>query len=369
MNGTVAGFFSYAHADNACEQNRILRLAELVRNEYSLATGTELALFTDRSDPRWAAEWQQRVGAGLDTATFLIPVITPRYLRQHDCRSELLEFTTKARELGTAELVLPVVYTNTPELADPTNSDDAVALVRRMRWEKWHDLRSDGETSVAHRRAVCRLTARLATNVGRSSLRHNTSLSSFGAPRTLDIVSTLAEAVPRWSEAFGMLDNAMTRIDVLTEKLLLELANNPFDAGNAIGRLAILRAYADDIMKPAQDVLTLGSAFVAEVIQLDPSILALLRPIPRNDPAAKTEDFTDHCRSLVLATAPRLRDAADSVREYGCDLRAIAELSEVLDDPLSDIAVGVRSMLDGIALISEWERRIYIAPSSGGQTE
>ncbi|HEX9335625.1 MAG TPA: toll/interleukin-1 receptor domain-containing protein [Pseudonocardiaceae bacterium] len=366
MNGSVVGFFSYAHADNACEQNRILRLAELVRDEYSLTTGQDLTLLTDRTDARWAGEWRDRIRAGLDTATFLIPVITPRYFREPQCRQELLDFTGSARRSGAAELVLPIVYTHTRELADPTDQDEAVGLVRRMRCEKWHDLRADDEKSVAHRRAVSRLTARLAAILERTPLRYNESRADYGAPRVLDVVSALAEAVPRWDEAFGMLDNAMTRIDALTEKLQLELANTPFDQGNAIGRLAILRTYADEVMKPARDVLTLGAAFADEVIQLDPSILGLLHRVGRENPPTKAEDFVDHCCSLILATARQLRQAAGVVRDYGSSMSAIAGLSEILDDPVNDVAVGVRSMLDGIALISEWESLI---PSPGGQTE
>jgi hypothetical protein len=213
---------------------------------------------------------------------------------------------------------------------------------------------------LAHRRAVGRLVARL---VEIPPLRHNGSRPGHGSPRTLDVVSALEEAVPRWGEAFGMMDSAMARIDTLTEKLLLEMEHAHFDDDSAIGRLAVLRTYADEIMKPARDMLAFGSEFADEVRQLDPSILALLH---RAATAAKTEDFVDHCRSLILATARRLRLHADVLRDYGCTMNTIAGLSEILDDPVNDVAVGVRSMMDGIALISEWEQRIL---SSGGQTE
>jgi hypothetical protein len=329
-------------------------LADLIRDEYSLTTGDDLILHTDRTTTEWSAEWRDRVHDGPNATTFLIPIITPRYFRQPECRAELVDFTTRARNLGLAAQVLPIVYTHTRELADPGNDDAAVALVRRMRHEKWHDLRTDDESSPAHRRAVCRIAGRLAT----IALRHNESTPELGQ-RPLDVVGALAEAVPRWGQAFTMLDNAMGRIDALTEKLLLELANTPFDDGNAIGRLAVLRTYADEIMKPARDVLALGNAFAAEVIQLDPSILALLaRP-------ARENDFADHCRALVLATE-QLRHTAEAARDYGAQLATIAGLSEILDDPVGDVAMGVRSVLDGTALIGEWQKRIT---SPGGQTE
>ena len=362
MNGTVAGFLSYAAADNDAAHNRILRLSELIRDEYALATGTDLTLYTSRDDPRWSAEWRDRVTDSFDSATFFVPVVTPRYFREPECRRELVDFTTAARAHGAPELVLPIVYAQVRELADPANQDEAVALVRRMRSEKWHDLRTDDETTVAHRRAVCRLTARLAAIVDRMSLRHNAAISAGHGARALDVVGALADAVPRWSDVSDVLASAMTRIDVLTEKLTLEMANTSFEASKATEQIAILRTYADEIMKPARDVLTLGDAFAAEVIQLDPGVLALLH----ENRAAYGIDFAEHCRALIDTALRRLRHTANLVHDHGTTTRAITGLTEVLDDPLNDVAIGVRSMLDGITLISEWERRMT---SPGGQTE
>lgn len=362
MNGSVAGFLSYAAADNSAAHNRIVRLSELIRDEYALATGTDLTLHASRNDPQWAAEWQDRVANGLDSATFLVPVITPRYFRDPACRQELIDFTTAARAHGAPELVLPIVYTHVRALTDPADRDEAVGLVRRMRYEKWHDLRTDDEATAAHRRAVLRLTARLSAIVDRISLRHNVSGSASGGARALDVIGALADAVPRWSDAFDVLTNALTRIDMLTEKLTLEMASTPFDDGTAVERLAILRTYADEIMKPARDVLTLGDCFAAEVIQLDPGVLALLHD---NHATANTE-FATHCRSLIHKAVRRSRHTANLLRDHGATTCAITGLTEVLDDPLNDVAAGVRSTLDGITLISEWEQRMT---STGGQTE
>src|SRR6266566_8563995 len=111
MNGTVTGFWSYAEADNEYERNRIVRLAGLVRNEYSLITGQDLELHTDRTT---------RCG---DDDTFLVPVITPRYFNRPECRQELTDFAAKARKRGAAQLILPIVYTRTPALPAPRTQD------------------------------------------------------------------------------------------------------------------------------------------------------------------------------------------------------------------------------------------------------
>ncbi|HYS37499.1 MAG TPA: hypothetical protein VEO01_17935 [Pseudonocardiaceae bacterium] len=326
------GFWSYAKADNEYEGNRIVRLAELVRNEYSLITGQDLELFTDRSWPE----------DGHHDGAFFVPIITPRYFNQPECRQELLDFAARVRKQGAAQLMIPIVYTYTPALADPRTQDEAVALVRRMRYEKWHDLRTDDETSPAHRRAVSRLATRLA------------EISHPSPVRPLDVVGALEEAIPRWGKVFMSLDRAMATIDSLNEKLLQELPHTDSTNGIAVGRLTLLRTYADEMTKPAQDMLRLGNLFASEVIQLDPDILALIHNAETTEP----EDFVGDGCSLILAITQRLQHDADMIRIYSKKTERIAELSEILDDPVNDVATGVQRLLDGTSLINEWETRI-----------
>jgi hypothetical protein len=334
------GFWSHAEADNEYEWNRITRLAELVGNEYSLITGRDLELFTDRTDPQWAAEWRKHVDDNLDT--FFIPIITPRYFNRPECRQELLDFAARARKTGAAQLMVPIVYTHTPVLADPQSQDEAVALVRRMRYEKWHDLRTDDEKSPAHRRAVSRLATRLAT------------LGQPSPLRPLDVVGALEEAIPRWGQVFMSLDRAMARIDSLNEKLLADLPHTDSQNGIAVGRLTLLRTYADEMTKPAQDMLRLGNSFASEVIGMDPEVLTLIHNVENTTP----EDFVGDGCSLILAITQRLQHDADMIRIYSKKTERIAELSEILDDPVNDVATGVQRLLDGISLINEWEIRI-----------
>jgi hypothetical protein len=345
MNGSVAGFLSCTTADDEYEQHRIRRLAEQIRNEYSLTTGRDLVLL-HRDDPNWARHWHARVENGLDTSTFFIPIITPRYLGQPDCRRELLDFAARARELGLAELFLPIVYARTHELDDPWSADEAVAVLRRSRLENWHELRTDDERSIAQRRAVHRFAARLAAATERVRRR----------PRTLDVVSAVEEAIPRWGQAFALMDNAIGRMAELSGKLHGDIGDGDRRRGAAITRRAILRRYADEIMKPAREILALGSAFADDVVQLDPNILTLVRSVERNPSTA--EDFVDYCCALVLSAAERLRHSAAALHEHGRVVQELAELSEILDDPVNDVAVGVRRTIDGVALISEWDRRI-----------
>ena len=77
----LAGFWSYVRADDGAEGGRIVRLAELVKNEYAMLTGREIDVFADR-DIRWGDEWKRRIDEALQGTAFFIGVITPSVLPQ-----------------------------------------------------------------------------------------------------------------------------------------------------------------------------------------------------------------------------------------------------------------------------------------------
>jgi hypothetical protein len=76
----VAGFWSYAHDDNKLDDGAILRLAQLIMDEYNLLSGNQLHLFIDHHSIAWGQEWRERIDKALSQTTFFIPIITPRYL-------------------------------------------------------------------------------------------------------------------------------------------------------------------------------------------------------------------------------------------------------------------------------------------------
>src|SRR3712207_1805690 len=88
----AAAFWSYAHDDNKFDGDRVLRLAESLKQEYSLLTGGAFNIFVDRTSIAWGEEWRARIDAALTSTTFFIPIISPRYFQRAECRRELLDF-------------------------------------------------------------------------------------------------------------------------------------------------------------------------------------------------------------------------------------------------------------------------------------
>lgn len=157
----IAGFWSYTHDDNGRDRGRVLRLAELLTDEFALITGSTLEVFVDRNSLKWGDEWTLRIENALATTTFFIPVITPLYFKSEECRKELLGFVGHARSVGAEDLVLPLLYLDVPQLHVEDPGDEAVAVVKSRQWQDCRDLRLLAEDDPAYRQKVNALAGRL----------------------------------------------------------------------------------------------------------------------------------------------------------------------------------------------------------------
>ena len=156
----AAGFWSYAHEDDKLDSGGILKLRQLISEEYNLISGEVLDLFVDSDGIAWGDDWRIKIDTALSQTIFFIPIITPRYFIRPECRRELLEFAGKAKSLGVEELLLPILYVTVPGLS-PESSDEAVALIARTQYADWRETRLQEAMSSGYRTAVNALAVRL----------------------------------------------------------------------------------------------------------------------------------------------------------------------------------------------------------------
>lgn len=150
---SLALFWSYAHADNVGDRGRLLALAEHIRLEFSLIHGTDVELFVDEDSLRWGDLWRERIEEALDSSTFLVPVLTPRYFQRAECRRELMDFYGQAQSRGLTRLIMPILYTPVPGL-DETSPDELLSLSSRIQYFDWTSLRLADPESERYRTAV-----------------------------------------------------------------------------------------------------------------------------------------------------------------------------------------------------------------------
>lgn len=368
MTTAISGFFwSYTHLDNDYDHGRILRLAELIRDEYGMRTGKKLEIFVDRTHIQWGEPWRDRLNLALEDTKFFIPVITPRYFESAECRRELLKFAGNAESLGVGQLILPILYIETPGIDIENPRDEVVAHVARMQYEDWRQLRFEAEDSPVHRRSVSRLVNRL---VAITAMAHAQRADGPHAAAedmredefcTLDIVASLEQAIPRWGKAFEGLGAAMSAIDSATERIAaddLRFESLDLSAGAATAKQAVLRRYAEEISAPTQDMLDCASEFAAEVIGINPGILTLIRAAENADEDHPAEDFVDFACDLILVLSKRIRHNIETVRAYSMNMSLLSKGSRVLRPPVATVGAAIQRANDGFELLEEWERRI-----------
>lgn len=155
------GLWSYVHADDLADGERISKLARDVGDQFEMLTGETIEIFLDKDALQWGDEWRERIDDALSSIAFFVAVLSPRYFKRPECRRELNFFARRATDLGVKELVLPLLYVDVPGIHDDDVVDELVALVRTFQWEDWRDVRFLDVASEGYRRGVTRLAARL----------------------------------------------------------------------------------------------------------------------------------------------------------------------------------------------------------------
>jgi hypothetical protein len=300
----AAGFWSYSHADNERDGHGLLRLGKRIQDEYSLVTGEPLTLFVDRNDILWGDEWRRRIETALAETTFFIPVITPLYLKSHECRRELLSFVGQAQSLAAIELVLPILYVDVPGLTEDS-TDEAVALVAKMQYADWRKLRLSPEDSAEYRKAVNALATRLADI---NSKYEQSSQQTIGANDAeeeegiLDLLEIVENKLPDWQKILDDGTTNVKQLDAIDESYTDRIKRVDV-RGNTGPLLSVLRGYVKDTGPLMQRQVQYSKDFSAASIDLDPIILKVLRGL---------DNYPELSQHVFNALSP-IEDAAEGI--------------------------------------------------------
>jgi cobaltochelatase CobT len=172
VNPSPLAFLSYARNDDAHERGRLSELRELLSGEVAAQSGDPFEIFQDKEDISWGQQWQERIKQSLDSVTFLIPILTPRFFRSEACRDELEQFLNRERELNRGDLIMPLYYIDTPILNDPIKRTDgalASLIYSRQYWD-WRNLRFESLDSKQVRETIAKMGKEILAALERSSI-------------------------------------------------------------------------------------------------------------------------------------------------------------------------------------------------------
>ncbi|WP_126636620.1 toll/interleukin-1 receptor domain-containing protein [Embleya hyalina] len=359
-NEHPVGFWSYTHRDDELDDGRIRRLAQSIGDEFEIITGEELKVFVDKKSIEWGDGWRIRIDTALTSSTFLIPIITPRYFKSQQCRREIITFAGHAASLGLDELLLPIHYVNVPELTDNKDEDEVIALIRKRQWVDWRELRLEDEKSPEYRKAINQLAARLSKILEESASVEAPPpvdlASEDDGPGFVEIMATAEAAMPRWVETLQSLTDVMTLVG--SEMNWASQSFTESDSRNAgfAGRLRISQELAKRLDGPAQEMLTLGSKYSTELIDIDPAIISIIRYAAENklnkEDKQSFREFFEILAGLIAAT----RANAPHMQAFAEGARSTAQSSRYIRPVMNILQAAIQHVIDGQTIIEEWDR-------------
>jgi hypothetical protein len=385
MSDGPVGFWSYTHDDNDAVDGAILELARLIKNAYSIHTGEDLTLFTDR-EINWGEEWEKRIADSIAGTTFFIPVVTPRFFKSKYCRQEVIDFTTKAETSGLNALFLPIHFAHVPYLSTDAE-DPVVRLVAKTQQVDWRKLRLLDAISSEHRTAVHELAVeidRISREVA-DKPESGTALSAEGgsdtgptnfpeddAPGALDLIAIAELAMPEFQDTIVEMASCLNEIaDVATSN---QQSLDRAAKSNKMGpRLAVVKKVAAELDPPTQRFLDLATKYASQLIELNGGIDALihLQPFTEMPPESQVE-------YLVMANSVReLRDASvtalAAATGVGETFKSVSSLSRDMRKPSTNLQRGIERMGDVQGLYEEWvkgfeEAGVWDDPTEGPES-
>lgn len=175
-----AAFLSYVHFDDEHDAGKITEFRKRLSAEVHVQTGREFTIFQDKNI-EWGENWKKRIKKSLNSATFLIPVITPNFFSSDACLEELEIFLKREARLKRDDLILPVYYVECPILGNEnkgTRRKDRLArIISTRQYFDWRELRFESLTSAQ----VTRTLAQLAIFIRSALARDN---DKQGSPRS-----------------------------------------------------------------------------------------------------------------------------------------------------------------------------------------
>ncbi|MFB7776578.1 toll/interleukin-1 receptor domain-containing protein [Streptomyces bauhiniae] len=356
------GFWSYTRRDDEIERGRIKRLVDLIADEFEIMAGRELHIFFDKDDISWGEEWRSRIDSAIMGTTFMIAIITPRFLKSQECRREVITFSSHASSRGLDDLLLPILYSGSSGLLDDSQDDEVSALIRRRNYVDWRHLRLEDEGSPAYRRAVHQLAERLAEILDRSSeLEPTAQEEALIIDDQVGIVDQLAgmeDALPRLAECligFGHVTGEIgSQMRWATDEVT---ASDAREEGFA-GRLRVSDQLAQRLEDPVRRLAKLGEQYASELAIVDPGVLTFIRMakdpnLPAEDRASVEEFFR-----AVEGAVEMSRENVPVLTGFASSAEGIAKYSKSIRPLMRMLVKSMQRVVDGQSVMDEWERLI-----------
>lgn len=295
-------FWSYVHADDRADGSRISDLANRLAEQVTLRTGAAFRIFIDGGGIGWGQAWSPTITTALRSATYFLPIVTPRYFASRQCREELTTFLELGQSLDRERLILPIYYVDVPDLdIDVRSSDPLIELVKGLQFEDWRKMVLEEPDSAVHRTAVRRLVDGLIGPVGsgplasapprRAPIDEGPSKPDDGLP------TSIGDVLPRLEADARRVGQLVEELDRALQEDPSSIGGEPSQATGFAKRIAAAGKLVLAVEGPTAELLDATATLLANLRTVDPEITSTIVSASLGDelwdPTATVDEVVD----------------------------------------------------------------------------
>lgn len=355
-------FISYTRPDNEQFNGVVDRLKRDLAGRFEATTGRPLRVFLDRETIGWGEDWRSKIRTSIESATFLIPVVTMRYFQSTACREELMAFYENAKQLGVTELVLPVILAGASQISadDPR---EEVRIIERVNYRNIEEIWLDGYESPAWMRMIHNMVQDLdiALQKAESAIaaREQTvlasqtkkSINADQASSTDDEVVDVFSLGEKFQEITELTKEATESLQEFGRASAAALSGDMSSLSRPQQQARFVKA-AHDIRQHAEHLSDVGGRFEQSVIELDPQLRSLVGELREID----LEEAATQLANL-LEPMSKFENMTESLAQMDqmVQMLRFASLTNVsLRKAIQPAIKGIQSMGNAVRTAESW---------------
>jgi hypothetical protein len=360
----LIGFWSYVHADDEAEINRISKLARDISEQVEMITCEKLSLFLDKDDLEWGDQWRNKLDLNITTLAFFIPILTPRYFASPECRREYQHFLDNATNLGIHDFVLPLLYVDVPQLHTEKPEDELIAFTKDYQWEDWREIRFAEPDSREYRKAVSSLAAKIADTylknrekTKQKNVDLNKILTNYDddSPGIIDRLAGAEESLPLLNSIMEDLGENIKSVGKLMENSTADIKRGDQQNSGFSHRIIIAKKLASHLEEPAKNINRLSGEYLFQLNRLNDGFLVISELASEEinkDPDSKKSlcNYFKQVKNLSLSA----HEALEKVQAMNDSLDPLLKISKDLRPVVRLLREGLNNFLSSGEISNRW---------------
>ena len=364
-------FLSYVHDDDDYHNGMLVEFARAVEEACDYK-GVPIELIVDKDTLHWGDDWSERLQQEVERTTFLLAMVTNRYVASQACREEFIQFRTKTQAAGYNGLLTLLVDAPNWDRMD-LRTDPTARLIRdTINQHQWlepetpfEDLEPGGRRfkQVARKVAdeLIRRIDRRETNSAPADTAASADSAAPGgpsgagdegedeeqAPGLIELTHTIeSERLPALERRVNAFDEAMDAFNTVTRREFALVPQGTMPTPTQIKRIA-------KGLEPRRRALEEATSSLSDAWRgLDADIAAMVRAAD----AAGVAEFSAGLRSSLTGLSASLE--MPDIDEAAAQIKALAALSRELR-PVAKTMTGVLAAIEAIrASAAAWAQEL-----------